>query len=247
MNKPRPVLAGLALIVLLSSCTNHSTGHFASHSTSHSTRHSTRHSDNATEQKRTGEILLATPPKDWISIFQLKNDSTRLTDFIPPDQSKNNWSTKISFEARSTETLSLDPIELLFLEAEADQSRCNRVSHYNIFSGLENNYQTSVRLFLCGENTFTHRGEIKLIKAIRGDGYLYSVRIVRRTPPFDVNKEDITQQEVALWSTYLRKISVCDGSTEHPCPKTESESESEPESEPGKNPENQTETPLKTY
>ena len=245
MNKPRPVLAGLTLIVLLnvivllSSCTNHSTGHFASHST--------RHSDNETEQKRTGEILLATPPKDWISIFQLKNDSTRLTDFIPPGQSKNNWSTKISFEALSTETLSLDPIELLFLEAEADQSRCNRVSHYNIFSGLENNYQTSVRLFLCGENTFTHRGEIKLIKAIRGDGYLYSVRIVRRTAPFDVNKEDITQQEVALWSTYLRKISVCDGSTEHPCPKTESEPEPEPEPEPGKNPENQTETRLKTY
>ena len=249
MNKPRPVLAGrtlivlLNVIVLLSSCTNHSTGHSTGHFASHSTRHSTRHSDNETEQKRTGEILLATPPKDWISIFQLKNDSTRLTDFIPPGQSKNNWSTKISFEARSTETLSLDPIELLFLEAEADQSRCNRVSHYNIFSGLENNYQTSVRLFLCGENTFTHRGEIKLIKAIRGDGYLYSVRIVRRTPPFDVNKEDITQQEVALWSTYLRKISVCDGSTEHPCPKTESESEPEP----GKNPENQTETRLKTY
>ena len=63
---------------------------------------------------------------------------------------------------------------------------------------LENDYQTSVRLFLCGENSFTHRGEIKLIKAIRGNDYLYSVRIVRRTPPFDANEEEIRKEEVAL-------------------------------------------------
>jgi hypothetical protein len=166
----------------------------------------------------TGERLLARPPKDWVSVFQLKNDSIRLTDFIPPDQSKSNWSTKLSFEAHTTAELTIDPIELLFSEAETDQSRCNFIRHYNIFSGLENNYQTSVRLFLCGENAFTNRGEIKLIKAIRGNDYLYSVRIVRRTPPFDVNEEEFTKEEVALWSTYLRKISVCDGSPGHPCP-----------------------------
>jgi len=170
---------------------------------------------------------LATPPKDWVNVFQLNNDNTRLTDFIPPDQSKGDWSTKLSFEAHTTEALSLDPIELLFSEAETDQSRCNRVTHYNIFSGLENDYQTSVRLFLCGENTFTNRGEIKLIKAIRGNDYLYSVRIIRRTPPFDVNKEEIRKEEVARWSTYLRKISVCDGSPDHPCPQPEAEAESQ--------------------
>ena len=201
----------LTLIVLLSSCASQS--------------------DNATAtpdtKNETGERLLATPPKDWINVFQLNNSNTRLTDFIPPDQSKADWSTKLSFEAHTTKALSLDPIELLFSEAETDKSRCNRVSHYNIFSGLENNYQTSVRLFLCGENTFTDRGEIKLIKAIRGNDYLYSVRIVRRIPPFDVNDEDPPKQEVALWSNYLRKISLCDGSSDHPCRQTGNEAESQ--------------------
>ena len=211
MNLSPPPVVLLCLIVLLSSCASRSV--------------------NATEtpdtKNETGERLLAAPPKDWVNIFQLNNDNTRLTDFIPPDQSKGDWSTKLSFEAHTTEALSLDPIELLFSEAETDQSRCNRVSHYNIFSGLENNYQTSVRLFLCGENTFTNRGEIKLIKAIRGNDYLYSVRIVRRTPPFYVNEEEIPKEEVALWSTYLRKISVCDGSPGHPCPQPEAEAESQ--------------------
>ena len=206
-----PSLLLLTLIVLLSSCASQS--------------------DNATEtpdtRNETGERLLGTPPKDWVNVFQLNNDNTRLTDFIPPDQSKSDWSTKLSFEAHTTEVLSIDPIELLFSEAETDQSRCNSVTHYNIFSGLENYYQTSVRLFLCGENSFTNRGEIKLIKAIRGNDYLYSVRIVRRTPPFDTNEEEIRKEEVALWATYLRKISVCDGSPDHPCPQPEAETESQ--------------------
>ena len=207
---PPPLLL-LTLIVLLSSCASQT--------------------DNATEipdtRNETGERLLGTPPKDWVNVFQLNNDNTRLTDFIPPDQSKGDWSTKLSFEAHTTEALSIDPIELLFSEAETDQSRCNRVTHYNIFSALENDYQTSVRLFLCGENSFTHRGEIKLIKAIRGNDYLYSVRIVRRTPPFDANEEEIRKEEVALWATYLSKISVCDGSPDHPCPQPEVEAESQ--------------------
>ena len=211
MNISPPPVVLLTLIVLLSSCASQS--------------------DNATEtpdtRNETGERLLATPPKDWVNVFQLNNDNTRLTDFIPPDQSKGDWSTKLSFEAHTTEVLSIDPIELLFSEAETDQSRCNSVTHYNIFSGLENYYQTSVRLFLCGENSFTNRGEIKLIKAIRGNDYLYSVRIVRRTPPFDANEEEIRKEEVALWATYLRKISVCDGSPDHPCPRPEAEAESQ--------------------
>ena len=211
MKKSLSPIVLLTLIVLLSSCASQS--------------------DNSTEtpdtKNETGERLLATAPKGWINVFQLNNSDTRLTDFIPPDQSKDDWSTKLSFEAHTTEALSLDPIDLLFSEAETDKSRCNRVIHYNIFSGLENNYQTSVRLFLCGENTFTSRGEIKLIKAIRGNDYLYSVRIVRRTPPFDVNDEAQPKEEVALWSTYLRKISLCDGSTNHPCPQTGNEAESQ--------------------
>ncbi|MGV0035453.1 MAG: hypothetical protein ACNYPE_11040 [Candidatus Azotimanducaceae bacterium WSBS_2022_MAG_OTU7] len=52
-------------------------------------------------KNESGERLLATPPKDWVTVFQLNNDNTRLTDFIPPDQDKNNWSVKLSFEAHT--------------------------------------------------------------------------------------------------------------------------------------------------
>lgn len=214
-----PLLILLTQLVLLSSCTSQPV--------------SVPEAPTATNE--TGERLLAKAPKNWVTVFQLLNDTTRLTDYIPPDQSKSDWSAKLSFESHTTKELSLDPIELLFSEAETDQSRCDFVRHYNVFSGLENNYQTSVRLFLCGENAFTNRGEVKLIKAIRGNDYLYSVRIVRRVPPFDVNEEEFTKEEVAIWSTYLRRISVCDGSPQHPCPDLkmppEAEAEAEPESQ----------------
>lgn len=216
MNIFRPLVVLLSLLALLSSCATQP--------------------DSLPEipavKNETGERLLARPPKDWVTVFQLKNENTRLTDFIPPDQSKSSWSTKLSFEAHSTKVLPLDPIELLFSEAETDKSGCDFVLHYNIFSGFENDYPTAVRLYLCGENAFTNKGEVKLIKAIKGIDYLYSVRIVRRIPPFEVSEEKFTKEEVALWSSYLSKISVCDGSPDHPCPGLENELEIKLENEP---------------
>ncbi len=165
----------------------------------------------------TGERLLASPPPGWIRVFQMNKEKTRFSDFVPQGQDADNWSTRLSIESHATEDLALDPITLLISEAEQDESRCNFVQHFNIFSGLENDYETSVRLFLCGENAFTGKGEIKLVKAIRGETYFYSVRITRRLPVFDVNQPDFANDEIATWSTFLKTVSVCDGTSEHPC------------------------------
>lgn len=177
----------------------------------------------------TGERLLASPPPGWIRVFQMSKEKTRFSDFVPQGQDADNWSTRLSVESHATEDLSVDPITLLLSEVEQDESRCNFVQHFNIFSGLENNYETSVRLFLCGENAFTGKGEIKLVKAIRGEAYFYSVRITRRLPIFDVSQPDFANDEIATWSTFLKTISVCDGTSEHPCPGNGSPGNGSPE------------------
>jgi hypothetical protein len=165
----------------------------------------------------TGERLLASPPPGWIRVFQMNKEKTRFSDFVPQGEDADNWSTRLSIESHATEDLSVDPITLLLSEAEQDEARCNFVQHFNIFSGLENHYETSVRLFLCGENAFTGKGEIKLVKAIRAEAFFYSVRITRRLPVFDVNQPEFANDEIATWSTFLKTISVCDGTREHPC------------------------------
>ena len=172
----------------------------------------------AVEEPDTSEQLLISPPKDWERIYQINNPTTRLSDYVPEGQNAAQWETKLSIEAYSAQTLTIDPIELLLSEAREDERKCNFVQHFNIFSGYENRYETSVRLFLCGENEFAGQGEVKLAKSIRGDQYIYSVRFTKRVPPFKPGQPQFTDEEMAVWSTFLNDVTLCDDSVDHPCP-----------------------------
>ena len=171
-----------------------------------------------TPAPESGERLLATVPPNLESTYRINSPNTRISEFVPKGQDMNNWDLKLSFESVRSEEIPGDPISLLLSEVEADRGKCNFVQHFNIHSGYENNYETSVRLFLCGENAFTEQGEVKLMKVIRAENYLYSIRVIRRVVAFEINEADVTRQEVAVWSNYLSKITVCDDSVAHPCP-----------------------------
>ncbi|MFT7131646.1 MAG: hypothetical protein ACI81O_000352 [Cyclobacteriaceae bacterium] len=166
------------------------------------------------------EQLLAAPPTGWQIVDQLNNTRTRLVDYIPAEQTPDNWQTRLSFESHAALT-DLDPIETLLREVEKTREKCSDLKDYNLFSGLENNYRTSTRLMLCGNNAFTQRGEISMLKVIQGNDYFYFVRLVKRLSTFDngtANIEGIEESEIAVWSTYLSNIRVCDPRlTAHPC------------------------------
>ena len=163
------------------------------------------------------EKLLAEPPPDWNLIYQLNNISSRLSEFVPQNESVSDWSTKLSFESFQ-ELASIDPIQVLLTEAEQDKKKCDFVQHFNLYSGLENNYPSSVRLFMCGTNLETKSGEVKMIKVIKGNEYLYIVTIMKSINSFKPNQAELKEEEIANWSTYLRGISVCDNENySHAC------------------------------
>ena len=174
------------------------------------------------------EQLLAAPPKGWQIVEQLNTKTTRLIDYIPAQETRENWQTRLSFESHAALT-DLDPIETLIREVEKTREKCTDLKDYNLFSGLENNYQTSTRLLLCGNNAFTSRGEISMLKVIKGNDYFYFIRLVKQLPAFKNGSSDIEgieDREVAVWSSYLSNIKVCDPRlTAHPCPTSTTESE----------------------
>lgn len=172
-------------------------------------------------QKGSPEKLLAYPPNGWKKIYQINNIETRLTDFIPEQDDEINWTSKISFESFQ-DFADADPIDVTQGEAKKDEDGCNFVQHFNLFSGLENNYPTSLRLYMCGKNNATEKGEIKMIKAIKADDYFYIIRLVKRIDPFTVNQANMDRVEIAAWSSYLKKMIVCNDETpDHPCPSPE--------------------------
>ena len=110
-----------------------------------------------------------------------------------------------------------DPV--LIAEVKRLEETCTFVQHFNLSTGLENQYPTSVRLVFCGENRATDSGEISIMKAIQGNDFLYLLRLNKRVAAFEDASSEVNQQEVGSWSSYLSRIKLCDASREeHPCP-----------------------------
>ena len=174
-----------------------------------------------TSEVVTAEHLLAEPPAGFNLVYQFNNGDTRLAEFVPKGETGIEWDTKVFFESNGQFAES-DPIDILMAEVARLKENCNFVNHYNLFSGYENAYPTSVRLILCGNNSLLEKGELSLAKVIQGDQFLYVIRIVRRLPPFEADQAEIAPQEVAIWSEYLSHIKLCNtGDQAHACPATE--------------------------
>ena len=63
----------------------------------------------------------------------------------------------------------------------ADQrSTCDKFSDHDTFSGLENDYPTSVRLFICYQNKLTKKGQLTLVKTIKGDSHFFVITRAKR-------------------------------------------------------------------
>lgn len=168
------------------------------------------------EPQESGERLVAAPPSGWQQIYTLNTVKTRLADFVPEDESEAAWKTKLSYESHQSLT-EVDPIAILMGELDSVRQNCEKIESFNLFSGLENNYPTSVRLTFCGENAHTGEGEVTISKAIQGQDYLYLVKLLHRVPPFDGEDSGVTEQQIASWSDYFGQIRVCDDTTDHPC------------------------------
>jgi hypothetical protein len=164
------------------------------------------------------EQLIAQTPPDWVRVYQLNHAENRISEFIPANEEANKWVNKISFESFMN-MAQADPIELLLYEVEQYQERCDFVQHFNLFSGYENDYPTSLRLIMCGKSKQLETGEVSMFKAIQGEQRFYTIRLARKVPPFEPSKSEVTQEEIAQWSTFMKRIIVCDPeSTQHPCP-----------------------------
>lgn len=171
------------------------------------------------------EHLLAEPPSGWLQSFRTDGPGIRMVEFVPAQSDADEWTEKVSFESFSDPPLP-DPIELLKSIAEDQRKACKGFSDYDTFSGVENDYPTSVRLFVCRVNPLNNQGQLTLVKTIRGDSHFYVITRAKRVPPIEANGDTpMPPETMAEWSAYLRAITVCnDTDPRHPCPAAPAES-----------------------
>jgi len=171
-----------------------------------------------TDSPSTTELLIAQPPPGWVNVYQLNQKGNRISEFIAAGDDNLNWARKVTFES-FPQTSTADPIDLLLYEVDQYKEKCNFVQHFNLFSGLENNYPTSLRLVMCGTSKALKKGEVSMIKAIQGDENFYMVKMTRRVAPFKPHQSDVNKEEIAQWSVYFKHVLVCNHKQDrHPCP-----------------------------
>ena len=164
-----------------------------------------------------GERLLAEPPVGWDELFSTERKGFRLVEYVPVG-SPVEWTEKLSFEAVAGDK----PDLIAFADSIATDQKevCERFEDHNTFTGYENQYETTVRLYACTNNPGLGRGQITMLKAVVGDDYFYTVTWAKRVRPFRQDEPlPVAETEIARWSSYLRRIKVCnDRSAAHPCP-----------------------------
>ncbi len=196
----------------------------------------------------TGEVLLASAPRGWVESGTLISPVLRMAEFVPAKQLETTHAVeeeapvgeesasarsieelpgavaasalldRVTIEAQSGDPLP-DPIDFVLSLSRDLALRCEGFNDFNIMSGLENNYATSVRLLVCPRYKDHPLGEVMMIKAIQGQEYFYTVTRGRRLPAFGTDGQPLTAQTMAEWSAYLKAVGVCDPRrTEHPCP-----------------------------
>jgi len=165
-----------------------------------------------------GETLIAQPPAGWLQINATNTRNIRSAQFIPDDESDENWTRKITFESLLESPLP-DPIEFIEILNTGQNSRCGTYEAFPTFTGFENGYETSVYLLICHNDRQAKQSEVTMIKAIKGNDFFYVITRTKTAPPVTEGAIAIEEEVVAAWSLYLRSITLCDSTREaHPCP-----------------------------
>ena len=165
-----------------------------------------------------GETLLLEAPPAWLRGQERTTDKFRIVDFYPASNDRENWYEKLTVESNNLAPLP-DPIAFVTELGEAQKKQCTSSDHQNIATAIENGYQTSVRLLICGEDKTTGRVRVTLIKAILGNDDFYTISHTKRSDPFETKQTPISKEEIGQWSLYMRSIKLCNtNDPDHPCP-----------------------------
>lgn len=89
-----------------------------------------------------------------------------------------------------------------------NMARCQAPERTTIFSGLEQNYETTVMLTVCPKRAHLDIGYLRLTKAILADA-LYFVEIEQQVPHFNPAEAQSLHETVVFWTDLLKQFILC--------------------------------------
>jgi hypothetical protein len=156
------------------------------------------------------ENLLVTKPAGYKIGFSAKKNNMIISEMVPEAETVENWTEMVTVQI----FLGLKSITPAQFKARMDKlqlAACSNDTSLSIANVVENGYPVSVWHMTCPLNTKTGKPEITFVKAIQGNDSFYVVQKAFKAEP--------SKEQMATWTAFLRKISVCDSRIpERACP-----------------------------
>ncbi|MBT3643269.1 MAG: hypothetical protein HN530_00600 [Gammaproteobacteria bacterium] len=97
-----------------------------------------------------------------------------------------------------------------------NMARCQAPERTTIFSGLEQNYETTVMLTVCPKRAHLDIGYLRFTKAILADA-LYFVEIEQQVPHFNPAEAQSLHETVVFWTDLLKQFILCSKNSGNAC------------------------------
>ena len=155
------------------------------------------------------ENLMQGIPKDFKLGFKDFNKKTRfrLLEFIPKNETVNNWSQMITTNIYHR-NINLTAKEYIQKMDSMWKKNCKNSYTKILPNGKENGYEYALLMTYCPKNKMTNKEELTYFKAIKGNDSFY---VVQKAFAYNPSNEEIIDS-----MKYLKKIYVCDTNN---CPK----------------------------
>jgi hypothetical protein len=156
------------------------------------------------------ENLLVAAPTGYKVDFQKKNQHELMTEFVPSNETVNNWTEMVTVQIFFNLKVTPDQFRARMQKTWGDS--CAGSQFNDVGKGVENGYPALIWMQSCPRNAATGKPEITWFKALQGNDSFY---VVQKAFKFQPSKEQIVQ-----WTKYLRDVALCDSRlADRACPK----------------------------
>ena len=158
----------------------------------------------------TGEFFLAAPPKEWLLGRDDKQTDVVTFEFVPLGQSVDRWTELVTIQ-KMVGLTDVAPDQFLKNVAKQNEVVCDGYGIRRLAFQDKNGYQTHGMIQSCGLNKESKKGELTIIRVVRGADNFYLISRAWRLDQYDASGAlPLPKKIIDDTIKYLATATVCD-------------------------------------
>ena len=160
-------------------------------------------------EKPKGEFFLAAPPKGWTLANKDVQADLSQFKFVPATENIERWSEMVTITKIAG--TSSTPDQFLDKASKQNTANCADYQMQRLPFKSSDGYPTQGMIELCSTNKTSSKGELTVIRSIKGADYLFAIQKTWRLDPYELSKGlPIPKEKIDEAVLYFAAAKVCD-------------------------------------